>query len=51
MVTNILNEYEKYYDELKNYVIAIDDKNLDTILSETLAIYNYIHKFKCHIYM
>ena len=50
-ITNMLNEYENYYNELRNYVINIDDKNINEILRETLAWYNYIHKFKCHIYM
>lgn len=50
-IKKMLEVYEKYYYELQNYIINIDGKNIDTMLKETLAIYNYLHKIKCHIYM
>ena len=46
-----LSTYRPYYEELQNYAIDIDNKNLDVLLSEILAIYNYINKVKSHIFI
>lgn len=50
-VENELNKYEPYYEELENYVVSIDGKSIDELVSEVLAIYNYMNKAKCHIYI
>ena len=46
-----LEEITPYYEELANYIIDVDGKNVDAIFKEALAIYNYINKIKYHIYI
>ena len=46
-----LNIYKPYFEELQNYVIDIDGKDLKELISEGLAIYNYINKVKSHIFV
>ena len=46
-----LNVYKPYYEELENYVISVDGKSIDELVSEILAIYNFMNKAKCHIYI
>lgn len=43
--------YNLYFDELENFIVEIDDKNIDKVLSEVLAVYNLINKKKWHIYV
>ena len=50
-VENDLKIYEPYYEELENYVISVDGKSIDELVSEILAIYNFMNKAKCHIYI
>ena len=50
-VENDLNIYKPYYEELENYVISVDGKSIDELVSEILAIYNFMNKAKCHIYI
>lgn len=53
-VFSVERELEKrklYYEELANYIIDIDDRTINSIFKEALAIYNYINKVKCHIYI
>ena len=50
-VENDLNKYKPYYEELENYSIYVDGKNIDELVSEVLAIYNFMNKAKCHIYI
>ena len=50
-VRNNLSKYEQYYEELENYVISVDGKNIDELVSEIIAIYNFMNKAKCHIYI
>lgn len=42
---------KKYYEEVANYIIDIDNKRLNTVFREALAIYNYANKVKCHIFI
>ena len=44
-----LDIYKPYFEELQNYVMDIDGKSLKELISEGLAIYNYINKVKSHI--
>lgn len=46
-----LSELKCYYEELANYIIDIDNKKLNDIFKEALAIYNFANKVKCHIYI
>ena len=46
-----LEEMRKYYEELANYIVDIDNKTVNMIFKETLAIYNYDNKVKYHIYI
>lgn len=46
-----LNELKPYYEELTNYAIDIDNKKLSDVFKEALAIYNYVNKVKCHIFI
>lgn len=46
-----LEEMKPYYEELANYVVDIDNKTVNTIFQETLAIYNFDNKVKYHIYI
>lgn len=46
-----LKEMKPYYEELANYIVDIDNKTVNTIFKETLAIYNYDNKVKYHIYI
>lgn len=46
-----LNIYERYYEELENYIILVDGKTIDELVSEILAVYNFMNKAKCHIYI
>lgn len=50
-IENKLKEMRPYYEELANYIVDIDNKNVDTLFKETLAIYNYDNKVKYHIYI
>lgn len=50
-IDKLLEERKPYYEELANYTIDIDNKNIDTIFKEALAIYNFASKVKCHIYI
>ena len=50
-VENNLKKYKPYFEELQNYAIDIDGKNLEELISEALAIYNYINKVKSHIFV
>ena len=46
-----LQEMIPHYEELANYIIDVDNKHIDAIFKEALAIYNYINKIKYHIYI
>lgn len=46
-----LKKMEPYYEELANYIVDIDNKTVNTIFKESLAIYNYDNKVKYHIYI
>ena len=46
-----LDEMKSYYEELANYIIDVDNKNVDKIFKEALAVYNYNNKVKYHIYI
>ena len=46
-----LEEMKPYYEELANYIIDVDNKNVDKIFKEALAIYNFNNKIKYHIYI
>ena len=46
-----LEELKPYYEDLANYIIDIDDKKLNSVFMEALAIYNYANKVKCHIFI
>lgn len=48
-IDKILEEREQYYQELANYVINIDNKKIEEVLSEALAIYHTINKVNCRI--
>lgn len=48
-IDKILEEREPYYQELANYVINIDNKKIEEVLSEVLAIYHTINKINCRI--
>ena len=50
-IENKLKEMRPYYEELANYIVNIDNKNVDTLFKEALAIYNYDNKIKYHIYI
>lgn len=50
-VENELKKYEPYYEELENYVINVDGKSINELVSEIIAIYNFMNKAKCHIYI
>ncbi len=50
-VEKYLDIYKPYYEELQNYVIDVDDRELEDLLSESIAIYNYINKPKSHIFI
>lgn len=53
-IFNIEKEVEKlkpYYEELENYIVDIDDKNINEVATEVIAIYNFINKKKCHIFI
>ena len=44
-------EAKPYYEEIANYIIDIDNKSINTVFKEALAIYNYNNKVKCHIFI
>ena len=46
-----LSLYKPYYEELENYIITVDGKSIDELVSEIIAIYNFMNKAKCHIYI
>lgn len=46
-----LEGLKRYYEDLANYIIDIDDKKLNYVFMEALAIYNYANKVKCHIFI
>lgn len=48
-IDKILEEREPYYEELSNYIINIDNKKIEEVLSEALAIYHSINKVNCRI--
>ena len=50
-IKNKLEEMRPYYEELANFVVEVDNKTLNSVFKETLAIYNYCNKVKCHIYI
>ncbi len=50
-IENKLEEMRPYYEELANFVVEVDNKTLNSVFKETLAIYNYCNKVKCHIYI
>lgn len=50
-IEKLLNERRAFYEEAANFTIEVDNRNLDSIFKELLAIYNYINKVKCHIYI
>ncbi len=50
-VENYINVYRPYYEELQNYAIDIDGKSIEELISEALAIYNYINKVKARIFI
>ena len=50
-IDNELKKTKAHYEELANYVIDIDNKKLNDVFKETLAIYNYANKVKCNIYI
>ena len=50
-VENEFNKFKPYYEELENYVLPVDGKSIDDLVSEILAIYNFMNKAKCHIYI
>lgn len=48
-IDKLLEERTPYYEELANFIIDIDGKNINEVLTEALAIYNMNCKVKCHI--
>lgn len=50
-IEKYLNTYKPYYEELQNYAIDIDGKSLDELISESIAIYNYVNKAKSRIFI
>ena len=50
-IERYINVYKNYFEELQNYVIDIDGKSLKELISEALAVYNYINKVKSHIFI
>ena len=46
-----IEELKPYYEELANYIIDVDEKKLNNVFMEALAIYNYANKVKCHIFI
>ena len=46
-----LNELESSYNYAMNYTIDVDNKTINDVFKETLAVYNYINKVKCHIFI
>lgn len=50
-IEKLLDERRPYYEELANFIIDIDDKKVDDVFKEALAIYNLACKVKCHIYI
>lgn len=45
------NDTREYNEELSNYYVDIDNKNVEEIFKDILAIYNLVTKIKCHIYI
>lgn len=50
-IEKLLTERKPYYEELANFTIDIDDKKVNEVFKEALAIYNLACKVKCHIYI
>ena len=50
-VEKYLDMYTSYYEELQNYAIDVDDKSIEELIPEVIAIYNFINKPKAHIYI
>ena len=46
-----LEDMRPFYEDLSNYIIDVDNKSVDKIFKEALAIYNYNNKIKYHIYI
>lgn len=46
-----IEKMKPYYEELANYIVDIDNKTVNTIFKESLAIYNFDNKVKYHIYI
>ena len=46
-----VENFKPYYEELENYIVDIDEKNINEVATEVIAIYNYINKKKCHIFI
>lgn len=51
IINKKLYEYEPYYNQLANFIIDIDGRNINDIFKEALAIYHMATKVKCHIYI
>ena len=43
--------YNHYFEELANFTIDVDGRNINDIFREALAIYHMCTKVKCHIYI
>lgn len=50
-IEKLLKEKAPYYEDLSNYVIDVDDKTIKEVFCEALAIYHFVNKVKCHIYI
>lgn len=50
-IDKLLTERIPYYEELANYTVDIDGKTVSRVFDEVLAIYNYVSKVKCHIFI
>ena len=46
-----LEKLKPYYEDLANYIIDVDNKKLNNVFMEALAIYNFANKVKCHIFI
>lgn len=50
-ISKLYNEMEDYYLDMASFTIDIDYKKIENVFSSALAIYNYINRVHCHIYI
>lgn len=50
-ISKLYNEMEPYYLEMASFTIDTDYKKIENVFSTALAIYNYINRIHCHIYI